>query len=175
MSNRNTNGDEVVLRERAASLARPTVTEDSSESVSVLSFSLGDERYGIDASQILEIQPLENLTPLPCTPEFVAGLVNVRGRLFPVVDLRKFFGMPEHGITDTSQMILVNAAGTEVALIANEIDGVVNIPKASFGPVLSSEISSQHFQGVTSDARTLLDLESLFNDPKMIVHEEVVR
>lgn len=175
MSNHNGNGYEALLRERAVSLARPTDTDDTSESVSVLAFSLGDERYGIDASQILEIQPLENLTPLPCTPAFVAGLVNVRGRLFPVVDLRKFFGMPEHGITDTSQMILVHAAGTEVALIANEIDGVANIPKASFGPVLSSEPSSQHFRGVTSDARTLLDLESLFNDPKMIVHEEVMR
>ena len=82
------------------------------------------------------MHPLRDLTPLPCTPPFVLGIVNVRGRILPVLDLKKFFDLPEQGLTDLHRIILVSGNDLELGLLADVIVGVRSVPADSLQPSL---------------------------------------
>ena len=87
-----------ILRERALALAaEPGETQTLADSIEVVEFLLAHERYAVESSYVREVYPLENLTPLPCTPGFVLGIVNLRGEILSVIDLKKFFDLPEKG------------------------------------------------------------------------------
>jgi len=73
----------------------------------VVEFLLASEHYGIELTHIREIHALSKLTPLPGTPAFVMGLANVRGQILSVIDIKKFFGLPEKGLTDLNKVIVV--------------------------------------------------------------------
>ena len=80
----------------------------------LLEFRLASERYAVESRLVQEVHPLRDLTPLPCTPPFVLGIVNVRGRILPVLDLKKFFDLPERGLTDLHRIILVRGNDLEL-------------------------------------------------------------
>ncbi len=167
---------QAILRARARALARPqesaTVTAASLE---LLEFRLAQESYALETRHVREVYPLNDLTPLPCTPAFVRGLVNVRGRITPVIDIKKFFNLPDQGLTDLHRIIVVHGNGLEIGLLADEIEGVRSVPigalQASL-PTLTG-IRADYLKGVTADRRVVLDLDRLLAAPKIIVHEEV--
>src|SRR5690606_21942652 len=76
---------ERTLHDRAQQLARVPAAPRSAERVELLEFALDNERYAFRSSQVHDVQPLRELTPLPCTPPFLRGLVNVHGRLVAVI------------------------------------------------------------------------------------------
>ena len=118
---------------------------------------------------------MKELTPLPCTPPFVLGIVNVRGRILPVLDLKKFFDLPEKGLTDLHRIILVRGNDLELGLLADVIVGVRSIPADSLQPSLPTltGVRSDYLKGVTAERLVVLDLARILADPKIIVHEEV--
>jgi len=82
-----------ILRDRAQVLARPPEQAAAADTLfELLEFRLAQERYAVETRYVREVYPLKDLTPLPCTPPFVLGVVNVRGHILPVLDLKKFFG-----------------------------------------------------------------------------------
>lgn len=89
-----------ILKERARLLAQEPEKKEAGDTIEILEFSLAHERYGIETSFIREVYPLKEYTPLPCTPAFVFGLINVRGQVLSIIDMRKFFELPEKGISD---------------------------------------------------------------------------
>jgi purine-binding chemotaxis protein CheW len=102
------NEAEQILRTRARALARtPPQASAEGAMLELLEFRLASERYAVESQLVEEVHPLRDLTPLPCTPPFVLGIVNVRGRILPVLDLKKFFELPERGLTDLHRIILV--------------------------------------------------------------------
>jgi purine-binding chemotaxis protein CheW len=165
-----------VLRARARALARPV--DDASlvgSTVEVLEFSLAHERYAVEVSDVTGVELLRNLTPLPCTPPFVAGIVNVRGRLLPVLDLKKFFDLPEEGLTDLHAVILVSNKDIEFGLLADIINGVRSIPLASLQPELPTltDVGTEYLKGVTPERLVVLDVARIMADPKIIVDEDI--
>jgi len=90
-----------ILKKRAQVLARAPKREDEAgECLEVVEFLLAYEQYGIESSYIREVYPLKDLTPLPCTPPFVLGIINVRGQILSVIDLKKIFDLPQKGLTE---------------------------------------------------------------------------
>lgn len=165
-----------ILRARAQALARPSERELTPQaSVEVLEFRLATERYAIETRFVREVHPLKNLTPLPCTPPFVLGIVNVRGRIVPVLDLRKFFDLPEQGLTDLHRVILVNGNGLEFGLLADMRMGVRSFALESLqpAPATLSEIGAGYLMGVAAEGMVVLDLGRILADPAILVHEEV--
>lgn len=165
-----------ILRDRAQALARPPEhTAVAHTSMEVLEFRLAQEAYALETRYVCEVYPLKDLTPLPCTPAFVLGIVNVRGRITPVIDIKKFFDLPDHGITDLHRVILVRGTDLEFGLLADSIVGVRTIPLESLQPSLPTltGIRGDYLKGVTAERLVVLDLERIFADPKMIVKEEV--
>ena len=93
----------------------------------------------------------KELTPLPCCPPFVLGIVNVRGRILPVLDIKKFFGLPEKGLTDLHRIILVGGNDLELGLLADTIVGVRAVAVGDLQPALPTltGIRGDYLKGVT--------------------------
>ena len=168
--------DVEILRARARTLARPPDDAPAAATLlDVLEFRLAQERYALETRYVREVCPLKDLTPIPCTPPFVLGIVNVRGRILPVLDLKKLFDLPEQGLTDLHRIILVEAHEVEFGLLADATVGVRSIPADTLQPSLPTltGIRSEYLKGVTAERLVVLDVGRILADPKIIVHEEV--
>ncbi len=165
-----------ILRGRAIALARPPARAPAAETLlDVLEFRLAQETYAMEIRHVREVYPFVALTPLPCTPAFVLGIVNVRGRLLPVFDLKKILGLPEQGITDLHRIILVGNDELEFGLLADVIGSVRAIPMASLQATLPTlaGINADYLKGVTPESVVVLDVDRILSDPKITVNEEV--
>src|SRR5258708_6635817 len=165
-----------ILRARAQALARlPESTRVAEVSLELLEFRLAEERYALETRYVREVHPLKNLTPLPCTPAFVLGVVNVRGRILPVLDLKKFFGLPENGLTDLHRIILVGGNDLELGVLADIGVDVLTTGVESVQPPLPTltGIGAEYLKGITAERLIVLDMGRILADPKILVHEEV--
>lgn len=179
--------DPAVLAEvwsrRAYILAEKPPDIATGQTTDILIFRLGNERYGIDVANVREIYPLEQLTPVPRTPKFVAGVFSARGRILSVIDLRMFLGLAESGLSDqTKIMVVTNTNPTsdmislEVGLLADEVVDVLTLFKEEIQPSLTTHTATraEYIQGITADLLTVLNLNNLLNDRQLIIHEEIV-
>ena len=166
---------QAILEERARALAKVTEVK-TGETLRVVVFSLTNETYGIPTDYVREVQPLREVTPVPCTPGFVVGVINIRGSIYSAIDIRDFLGVPKRETTDLTKVILVNAAGLEVGILADDVAGEMSVPLAEIRPPLATHagVKEEYTQGVTKDMLIILNLEALMRDERMIVHEEVV-
>jgi purine-binding chemotaxis protein CheW len=164
-----------VLKARARALARPILDDAQQTLLELLEFRLGKELYAVETRYVSEVYPLKNLTPLPSTPRFVLGIVNVRGRIVPVFDLRAMFDLPEQGLTDLHKMIIVAGRGLELGLLTDAAMAVRLLPQDSLQaslPTLTG-IHAEYLKGITAGGLVVLDVERILGDPKIVVHEEV--
>jgi purine-binding chemotaxis protein CheW len=169
------NEAERILRARALALARAPRAAAVGATLELLEFRLASERYALESRHVQEVHPLRELTPLPGTPPFILGIVNVRGRILPVLDLKKFFELPERGLTDLHRIILVRGHGVELGLLADVIVGVKSVLADSLQPSLPTltGIRADYLKGVGEERLVVLDLDRLLSDPRIIVHEDV--
>lgn len=170
--------EEAILRQRAHALAHQGLEESTpvSETAEVLTFHLGQEAYAIDVRFVHEARPLEQLTPVPCAPDFVAGVVNLHGDILSLLDLRKYLGVQQEGITDLMQIIVVEAAGLKLGILANRVDTVTWLPREDFEepPATLAGAKAGYVRGVSAEGLILLDLEAILGDGRIIVNEEAV-
>ena len=143
--------------------------------VEVVEFVLGPEHYGIESCHIREIHPLSEFTALPCTPAFVLGLVNVRGQILSIIDIKKLFVLPDKGLTDLNMVIVVHANEMEVGILADAIVGVRAITAEELQPALPTltGIRAEYLKGITKDPMVVLDVEKILSDEKILVDEIV--
>jgi purine-binding chemotaxis protein CheW len=129
----------------------------------------------VEQKYVREVHPLRELTALPCTPAFMLGMINVRGQILPVIDVKKFFDLPQAGITDLHMVIIVHTEEMELGILADAVAGVRLVPQSSCQPALPTltGIRAKYLKGVTDQHVVILDVPSILNDPKTIVNEEV--
>ena len=163
---------ERLLRERARALAEELAQEeDENLYVDVLEFLLAHERYAIELAHIQEVCPLTELTPIPGTPSFVLGIINVRSRILSIIDLKKFFDLPEQGITNLNKVIILGSAEMEFGILADSIIGARSILVKSIQeslPTLTG-IRSDFLKGVTGDRVVVLDGEKILSEEQILV------
>jgi purine-binding chemotaxis protein CheW len=165
-----------ILRERALALAaEPGRTQTLDQSIEVVEFLLAHESYAVESSYVREVYPLENLTPLPCTPAFVLGIVNLRGEIVSVIDVRKFFDLPQTGLPDLNKVIVLESGNMVFGILADAILGVRRITLAEIQPSLPTltGVREAYLKGVTAERNVILDAEKLLADGKVIVQEQV--
>lgn len=173
-----TPGDEdkkKILRKRAELLAHEPEKRKEGDCIEVVEFLLANEHYGIESLYIHEVYPLKDYTPLPGAPMFVLGLVNVRGRIVSVIDLKKFFDMPDKGISDLNKVIILHDTMMEFGILADSILGTRNIrlDEIQPPPPTLTGIREEFLRGVTQERAVVLDAKRLLTDKSIIVHEEV--
>lgn len=163
-----------ILEERAKALAQVEEIK-TGKSMSLVVFSLASETYGVATEYVREVQPLRDVTPVPSTPDFVVGVINIRGSIYSVIDVRGFFGVPKRDLGDITKVLLVNAAGLEVGILADDVKGAMSVPLAEIKPTLAAHgvVKEEYIQGITKDMLIVINLEALLRDERIIVHEEV--
>jgi len=163
-----------ILRERALALAaEPGRTQTPDQSIEVVEFLLAHERYAVETSHVREVYPLENLTPLPGTPVFVLGIVNLRGEIVSVIDLRKFFDLPQTGLPDLNKVIVLESGSMVFGILADVILGVRRFPLAEIQsslPTLTG-IREKYLKGITTERTVVLDAGKLLADEEIVVQE----
>jgi purine-binding chemotaxis protein CheW len=165
-----------VLRSRAKKLSQEIESKETGEEYfEVLEFLLAQETYAIETPFVREVYPMIELTPLPCTPDFVLGLINVRGQILTVMDMKKFFDLPEKGITNLNKVIVVRKDAMELGILADEIIGIRNLPVNELQPPLSTMtgIHAEYLKAITGERLIVLDMERFLTDRKLIVQEEI--
>lgn len=165
-----------VLRGRAGAIARgPEKETVARECIEVVEFLVADERYAIETRYIREVYPLKELVTIPCTPAFVLGMTNVRGKIISVLDIRKFFDLPQKGLTELDKIIIVQDGDMELGIRADVVPGIGSIPLEELQPPLPTltSIREKYLKGITGELVAVLDIGKLFKDPNIIVHEEV--
>ena len=165
-----------ILRERALALAlEPGAAQTQESGLEVIEFALAHEHYAIESSHVREVYPLENLTPLPCTPAFVLGIVNLRGEIVSVIDLRKFFDLPQTGLPDLNKVIVLESASMVFGILADVIHGVRRIPLDEIQPSLPTltGIREKYLKGITAQRTVVLDAAKLLADEDIVVQQQV--
>lgn len=156
-----------LLKTRAVQLARRDEIQASDAGVrmEMLEFLLSGEHYAIETSYVSEGLSIHEMTPIPGTPPFLIGVMNVRGRIIPVVSLKKLFSLKEEGINASTQAIIFRKDSYEVAILTDGILPTRWIAEFSIKPVPSNlqGIGADHLMGVTGDAIIIIDGSSLIN------------
>ena len=166
---------ERILRSRAEMLAREPEETVPGESIEIVEFLLAHERYGIESRHVREVFPIKEYTPLPGTPAFVLGLVNVRGQIVSVIDIKRFFGLPDRGIGDLDKVIIIRDDAMEFGILADSISGVRRLMKKEIQPPLPTltGIRAEFIMGVTGERIVILDAGKLLGDKNIVVHQEI--
>lgn len=162
-----------ILKIRASLLARqPEQVDQKGASLEVVEFLLAHEHYGLESSYIREVYPLKEITPLPCTPPFVLGIINLRGQILSVIDLKKFFNLPDQTLT-LHRVIVVHTAEMELGILVDTVLGMRTIPIDQIQPALvsSSGIAEAYLRGLTVERLIILDIAKILTDPSLIVDE----
>ncbi len=172
-----------ILTRRAQNLAVIPPEPPAGQTLNLLVFQLGQERYGIDVHHVREIYPRQPLTPVPRTPNFVAGVFNARGRILSVVNVRHFLGLPSsQSVGGDHEKIIVVANTTsaaemaqmEVGFLVDEVTDLVTVFVDEVRLSLATHSGADYIRGITSDLLTVLDLKALLSDKRLIVYEEIL-
>jgi purine-binding chemotaxis protein CheW len=142
-----------------------------------LSFRLGAEEYAIDILQVQEIRAHENVTRIANAPEFIKGVINLRGNIVPIVDLRVKFGLPEQGINTQTVVIVLNIAKRTVGVVVDGVSDVIAVSAADIKPApeLASGLDTRYIQGLASiggQMMILVDIERLMTSRDMSLVDE---
>lgn len=165
----------MILRARAKILAQVPKNKESIEMhLKILGFLLNGEKYAVESVFIREVCQLKELTPLPCTPPFVLGIINIRGQILSVVDINKFFGIPGKGSNVINKTIVVHTDEMEFAVPAETITGVSYIPQDKIQPLppTLTNIRTEYLKGMTREQFIVLDMARILSDKRIVVNEE---
>jgi purine-binding chemotaxis protein CheW len=159
------------LRERTRQWACAEQVEAPQDQLEVLTFSLSNELYAIGSEHVAQVLPLHQYTPLPSTPAYVLGIVNVRGRIVSVLDLRVLFELPINGLAERSFLLILQNPEMEFGLLIDRVLGVAPIRREALqgGPANLSGVRANYLLGVTAEQCTVLDGARLLGDPNLRV------
>jgi purine-binding chemotaxis protein CheW len=140
----------------------------------VLSFLLGQEEYGVDILRVQEIKGWEKITPIPNTPKYVMGVINLRGAVVPIIDLRVRFGLENITYDETTVVIIVRSENSEgvqkiIGLVVDGVSDVYTLNQKALQPApdMNGAVHSEYVQGLATIKDQLviiLQVDPLIND-----------
>jgi purine-binding chemotaxis protein CheW len=143
-------------------------TNSAMSEIQLVVFDLASEHYGVDISDVREIMRMQNITKVPGAVSYVEGVINLRGKVLPVLDLRKRLGLKVAEQTEESRIVVVDIADGEVGVIVDAVTEVLRVPNASIEPPSSmvAQGNSDYLRGIaklTDRLIILLDLNKLLS------------
>ena len=165
-----------LLKERAGALANEAEkVEEGRAYLEVVEFFLANEKYALELDYIREVYSVKELTPLPCTPSFVLGIINLRGQILSIVNLKNLYKLTEEKSTNYNRVIILYSDEMEFGILADAILGVKTIPLNAIQPALPtfSDMRAEHLKGITEDRTVILNGEKILSDKKILIHKEL--
>jgi len=157
------------LKQRAQQYAQPskqqtTLQEEREEAYQLLTFDLGSERYGIDVTLVTSVRSIGKLTRVPGAPPFYQGVVNIRGQIVTVLDLRIILSLGMDTTHIPPELIVVKNQNLELAILADHVSDVERIRVDAVEP-----IEMKYTRGVTLNRLIVLDIEQLLSDERLFI------
>ncbi len=133
-----------------------------------LTFSMGSDMYGIEIRYVIEIIGIQAITEVPELPEYIKGIINLRGKIIPVMDVRLRFYKPFMEYNDRTCIIVIDIDDTYIGLIVDSVSEVLSIPEGEIvDPPEVNKTSSRYIKGigkVDNEMKLILDCYRLLND-----------
>ena len=147
--------------------------DESSKENKFLTFRIADEIYGIDISDITEIIEMQKITDVPDMPNFVKGVINLRGKVIPIMDLRLRFNMEEREYDDRTCVIIVNINVSTIGFIVDTVLEVVDISEENIDPPPQFKTASGYERYVSGIGKLGNDVKILLDADKIVHREEL--
>ena len=163
-----------ILDERARALARvPPAAPKASEVLEIATFALANEHYGVETRFVREVVRLADFTPLPGAPPFLVGVLNLRGEILALIDLRTFFGVPARGLTDLARVLVLGDERPEFGVLADAAHEVttLRVDEVHEAPDSAAGVGREYLRGVTKDALIVLDGAALLGDGRLFIDQ----
>jgi len=146
--------------------------ESAVTQMKVIVFQIGNEEYAVPVDQVGSIERLQSITRVPGTANFVKGIINLRGVVIPVIDLRLRFGMEEASYTESTRIIIIHLDQVEVGLIVDVANDVIDLQEEmiELAPEVVGTVNVDYISGVAKLEKRLLILLDL---PKVLSTEEI--
>ncbi len=145
----------------------------SADLMQLVTFKLVNEVFGVPILDVREIIRMTNITPVPQAPGFVEGVINLRGQILPVVDLRKRFSLETRASDNDTRTVVVEIGDSDIGLIVDSVSEVLRLPADSLAPppgIVAGSIGGEYIRGIGYHQERmiiLLDLKKVFS------HEEL--
>lgn len=158
-------------------LERITENEEDTQRDKYLIFSIGNEYYGIEIKYVIEIIGIEPITEVPELPDYIKGVINLRGKIIPVMDVRLKFKKEPKEYDDRTCIIVVDIENISIGLIIDRVLEVVNIDESSISPPPKTKINSNKDNGnryikgigrIQNEVRLLIDCHKLLEEEEII-------
>lgn len=146
------------MEERDTKVART----QSDEILQLVSFKIGTEEFGVDILKVQEINRMVDITKVPRSPEFVEGIINLRGKVIPIIDLRKRFNMDLSDHDKNTRIVVVDIEGQTMGMVVDSVSEVLRIPASTIEPTpdVVTSVESDYIRGVAKlDNRLLIHLD----------------
>ena len=139
------------------------------EVLQFVTFTLNNEEYAVDILSVQEINRIAEITKIPNSPPYVEGVVNLRGKVIPVINLRNKFGFEKKSIDDTSRIIIMDIRGITYGIIVDSVSEVLRVQSGTVEPTppMSSDANSKFIKGLAKlDDRLiiLIDIDNLIDE-----------
>ena len=120
------------------------------DTIQVVSFKLGSEEYGVDIAQVQEINRMVAITHVPRAPQFMEGVINLRGQLIPIIDLRTRFGMPRAEHTKNTRIVVTEIGTKRVGMVVDSVSEVLRLPvdQIEAAPDMITGVDTEYIRGV---------------------------
>ncbi len=155
------------------------VVEEDTQAGKFLTFSLDGETYGIEIRYVIEIIGIQAITVIPEVPQYIKGIINLRGKVIPVIDVRLKFGKEEIEYNERTCIIVIDINDIQVGLIVDFVDEVLNIGDDDIAdaPKSKTGFTNKYIKGigkVNDKVQLLLDCEKLLKDEEVETLESMV-
>jgi purine-binding chemotaxis protein CheW len=139
--------------------------------IQLVTFRLKDETYGINVMQVQEVLRVTEIAPVPGAPQYVLGIINLRGNVVTVLDTRTRFGLPTTELDDASRIVIIESEEQVVGILVDSVAEVVELRNSEIdsAPSIGNEDSARYIQGVASRDKDLLIVVDL---NKLLTEEE---
>ncbi|MBU3156764.1 chemotaxis protein CheW [Clostridium estertheticum] len=147
-------------------------TAEDTQKGKFLTFSVGKESYGIEIKFVTEIIGIQEITEVPELPDYVKGIINLRGKIIPVIDVRLRFRKEPKDYNDRTCIVVINIKETTVGLIVDNVAEVINIDDSNIvpPPQMKTGFHNRYVRGigkVGNEVKLLLDCDKLLNDEEL--------
>lgn len=141
-------------------------------------FNLANEEYGVSITQVQEIIRQQENTRIPGMPSFIDGVINLRGKIIPIIDLRDRFGLPKKEGDDRTRIVVVEVSTQTVGLVVDSVSEVLHLTEEAINalPPTMTNINAEFIKGVGKTERRLiilLELEKILSDLEKITLEKI--
>jgi len=150
----------------------------SDQVLQLVSFNVGSEEFGVDILKVHEINRMTEITRVPKAPEFVEGVINLRGKIIPIIDLRKRFGMEQKDKDKNTRIVVVEINEQTIGFVVDSVSEVIRMPMENIddAPELVTGIDADYIKGVgklEKNLLILLDLEKVMSKQELQKVEKI--